>query len=145
MIVCVDSGFLTSLYLRDAHSELAREIFSQLKQPLILTALNELEMNNAFQLRIFRGEADELSRTEALSYVEQDVFDGVLTRQNLPWHEVNAEGLRLSRHYSAKLGTRSLDILHVATALLLGADKFITLDKRQTSLAKAVGLDVIGL
>jgi predicted nucleic acid-binding protein len=39
-----------------------------------------------------------------------------------------------------QLGCRTLDILHVAYALEIGASHFITFDQRQQSLADQVGL-----
>lgn len=47
------------------------------------------------------------------------------------------EARRLSARYSARLGTRSLDIIEVASALVLEADSFHTFDERQRKLAKA--------
>jgi len=38
------------------------------------------------------------------------------------------------------LGTSTLDILHVAAAIVLDADSFHTFDNRQKKLAKASGL-----
>ncbi|MCP5542890.1 MAG: PIN domain-containing protein [Akkermansiaceae bacterium] len=52
------------------------------------------------------------------------------------------EAERLSATHSEKLGTRSLDILHVAAALVLGSTVFFTFDKRQAKLGKAAGLKV---
>jgi predicted nucleic acid-binding protein len=46
----------------------------------------------------------------------------------------------LARRYGPKLGTRTLDSLHVACALELKAERFWTFDERQAKLAKAVGL-----
>ena len=56
-----------------------------------------------------------------------------------------AEAERLSVLHSEKLGTRSLDILHVAAALVLGMPGFLSFDRRQSRLAKAVGLHVPAL
>ena len=47
---------------------------------------------------------------------------------------------RLSLAHSATLGTRSPDILQVATALALKADTFLTFDRNQSILAQAEGL-----
>jgi predicted nucleic acid-binding protein len=55
------------------------------------------------------------------------------------------EAERLSTSYSERFGTRSLDILHVAAALVLGVKEFHTFDTRQAKLAKAAGLKVKGL
>jgi len=48
----------------------------------------------------------------------------------------------LSRH-SMKLGTRTLDVMHVACACELQADMFVSFDERQRSLAKTAGLQVL--
>ena len=49
--------------------------------------------------------------------------------------------LRLTAHTST-LGCRTLDILHVAAATLLGASLFVTYDQRQAQLADLAGLKV---
>ena len=41
---------------------------------------------------------------------------------------------------TSRLEARGLDVLHVASALVLGADVFYTFDRRQGLLATAVGL-----
>jgi predicted nucleic acid-binding protein len=43
------------------------------------------------------------------------------------------------------LGTRSLDIFHVACALELKSRYFLTFDQRQQKLASAVGLKTVRL
>ena len=46
-----------------------------------------------------------------------------------------------SKH-TATLGTRALDVLHVASAVTLGCRRFITYDARQARLARALKLQV---
>jgi len=41
-----------------------------------------------------------------------------------------------------KLGTRSLDLMHAAAALLLGSETFLSFDERQRKAAKSEGLKV---
>ena len=48
--------------------------------------------------------------------------------------------VELVRRHAPRLGSRTLDSLHVAMALQLGADRFWTFDARQAALAKAEGL-----
>lgn len=48
-----------------------------------------------------------------------------------------------SRKYTRSIGCRSLDILHVATAVELEFKYFATFDVRQQQLAKAAGLKII--
>jgi predicted nucleic acid-binding protein len=47
---------------------------------------------------------------------------------------------KLSLDHSITLGSRSLDILHVAAALEFGCDNLITFDQKQERLAKEAGL-----
>lgn len=51
--------------------------------------------------------------------------------------------MKLSRRHSARVGARMLDVLHVASALDLKPDAFLTFDERQRKLAKAEGLRVL--
>jgi len=46
----------------------------------------------------------------------------------------------LSARYAAATLARSLDTLHVAAALVIGARQFITFDVRQAALASKPGL-----
>jgi len=49
----------------------------------------------------------------------------------------------LSRVHTPALGCRSLDVLHVASALELGLRTFVTFDQRQQKLARAAGLKLM--
>ena len=49
---------------------------------------------------------------------------------------------RLAEKQTLRLGTRTLDVLHVASALVLKADTFYTFDVNQRKMAKAEGLVV---
>jgi predicted nucleic acid-binding protein len=44
-----------------------------------------------------------------------------------------------------KLGTRTLDVMHVACACEIHADRFVSFDERQLGLAKLAGLRVLKL
>jgi hypothetical protein len=69
----------------------------------------------------------------------------VLLRPDLNWFDVYREAEALSRALTTSLGTRSLDLLHVACALLLDADGFITFDGRQAALGAKAGLNIVTL
>ncbi len=59
--------------------------------------------------------------------IRADAADGVLRQTRLAWDEVFREALAISAAHSSSLGTRSLDVLHVAAARVGGADEFLTL------------------
>jgi predicted nucleic acid-binding protein len=48
--------------------------------------------------------------------------------------------IQIVRQHSDRVPMGTLDTLHVASALELGAERFWTFDERQAKLAKAVGL-----
>ena len=53
-----------------------------------------------------------------------------------------AKATELADRHSTRLGTRSLDLMHVAAALLLETDTFFSFDERQRKEAKADGRKV---
>jgi predicted nucleic acid-binding protein len=58
------------------------------------------------------------------------------------WPEIYRQSERLSEQFTKEAQTRTLDILHVATAQLLGMSDFYSLDRRQRALAGQAGLRV---
>jgi predicted nucleic acid-binding protein len=141
LIAYADTGFLVSLYGQDDHSAAATALV-RYKPVFILTALGEAEFTNALQLRVFRK---EWRRQEARSVHElflQHQAAGIFRAEPLT-SEVWEKALLLARSYSAKFGTRTLDLLHVASVLILRPDVFYTFDKRQRKLAKVERLRVL--
>jgi predicted nucleic acid-binding protein len=97
---------------------------------------------------------------ECTHAIEQHVFRKAITRSEADralqrFHEHRAQNLwreapvpdqafelsaQLAHRHAARLGVRTLDTLHVASALELKAEHFWTLDARQAKLALAAGL-----
>jgi predicted nucleic acid-binding protein len=105
----------------------------------VVTTLGELEVVNAFGLRVFRKEVSAAQAQESVTDFENDLRDGVLQLRGLP-DAVFERARELSRQTTAKLGTRTADLLHVAAALELGADYFYSFDRQQRKLAQSVRL-----
>lgn len=142
MSVYADTSFLASLYIPDANSVAAARRMERLPLPVLITPLVELELANAFQLRLFRNEARPAELRAAHAAFRADAQKGVLAMNILP-EGAYAEARRLVSRWTARLGTRTLEILHVAAALSLRADAFHTFDERQRKLAKAAGLRIV--
>ncbi|HEY6292452.1 MAG TPA: type II toxin-antitoxin system VapC family toxin [Terriglobia bacterium] len=136
-----DTSFLVSLYLTEVHSpEAERRMASN---PAVwLTPLHVAEWTHAIEHHVSRK---ALSRTEANRYHERFQQH----RERRLWLEVPIPELafdlcsRLARRYAARLGLRTLDTLHVASALELKAERFWTFDERQRKLAASEGLKTI--
>jgi len=74
--------------------------------------------------------------------LKADLRSGRLQRTSLNWPAAFRLAARFSGQHSAKVGTRSLDILHVAAATAVRAGEFVSFDTRQRALAAALGLKV---
>lgn len=139
MTVYVDSSFLVSPYVQDAHSvEFLRRISAH---PVIrLTPFHAAEVAHAIHLHAYLKKLSAAVAARAWSEFQEDCRAGVWISAVLPesaWTVCSD----LGRRYGPTLGVRTLDSLHVACALELRADKFWTFDERQEKLAQAVGLD----
>jgi hypothetical protein len=97
-------------------------------------------LTTAWHLKVFRHETALDTIVAALADLEHDVEAGVWEAPAYDLGDVHALAERLARRYAASIGARSLDILHVAAALALDVEHFVTADRRQAALAKAVGL-----
>lgn len=138
MMGYADTSFLVSLYLADSHSAAAARVMDS-KPTVFLTPLGELELTNALELGVFREEVEAWQAKLAQAAFRQDVASGIYPVKPMP-PTVYEDATRMARTRSPRLGTRTLDILHVASALALGARAFYTFDERQRKLARAEGL-----
>jgi predicted nucleic acid-binding protein len=135
-----DTSFLISLYTPDANSLTAESILSK-RTNLLLTPFGEFEFLNAIKLRVFRREIETTQADGSLRAFQDDIEAGFLLRRPPP-ATAYERAMLLSRRHTRQLGTRGMDILHVATALELGADVFYTFDRGQRRLARTAGLTV---
>lgn len=143
-----DTSFLCALYRLQTNSHEAAAHFAAMSEPLEVTTLLLYEFRQAvrFQVRLHRhdpakGYPQEEGR-KMLSDLKSDLVSGDLITVPAPWPQVHLAAERLSELYTDTGGHRSMDILHVATAIELGAKQFLTFDANQRKLAEAEGLVV---
>ncbi len=141
MIAYADTSFFASLYGRDANSELAIAEFRAAGIPIAITPLSEFEFANALEGRLFRREITARNSRMSRGAFHTDLSSGALIRQALP-AALFDRAVTLASRYTSRYGTRSLDVLHVACAIELGASIFFTFDRRQHRLARAARLRV---
>ena len=110
--------------------------------PMAWTWLHELEFRNAVRLQVFRKLIEPASVSLIMKDQASDLKSGIYFSAAPALSDVAREAERLSELYTTKLGNRSLDILHVSHAMVLGVREFLTFDIRQAALAKAAGLKV---
>ena len=148
MIAYPDTSFLCSIYRKQIHTPAALTYRETMTEPLHFTRLLEFEFLQAIELQVWLHATDRkkgYARREAdqmLKDWEADIASGL---NKLVPSDSDAV-LRLAGSYSqnrtAQGGHRSLDILHVATAIHLGAKEFLTFNERQRTLAQHAGLQL---
>ena len=133
-----DTSLLFSWYLPDQHAQAADRLMRG-RPSLAVTPFHHAELANALFQWVFRG---KLSKDEALlaySSFEQDCESGIFLTHAVP-ESAYLLSVDLAERHVPALGVRTLDTLHVAAALELGAYVFWSFDQRQAALARAAGL-----
>lgn len=143
-----DTSFLCALYRLQANSPEAAAYFADMPGPLEVTTLLLYEFRQAvrFQIRRHRHDPDKgyplAEGTKMLADLKSDLVSGEVITIPAPWPQVHLAAERLSELYTNANGHRAMDILHVATAMEIGARGFLTFDANQKRLAEAEGLVV---
>lgn len=107
--------------------------------PLLFTPFNRIELRNAIRQRLHREQLQISDADRVFAEVDADLQEGFLVHAPMNHTEV----YRLADELSAKYpGQKTLDLLHVATAVALKARTFLTFDDPQVDLGKVAGLRV---
>jgi len=143
MIFC-DSSFLASLFVEtDKLHKYASQIAQRFTEPMPYTLLGELELLNALRRGVAEKALDTSTHDSIIRRINDDEAAGFLERRIINQIGHFEKARQLSKKFTGQLFCRSLDLLQVASALILGADTFVTFDKKQGKLALAAGLKVV--
>lgn len=138
MSLYADTSFLVSLYVPDRHSpEAERRMASN--PSVCVTPFHVAEWTHAVEQHVFRKSASRSEADFAHEKFQQHRDSGLWLQVAVPDSAFDLCVL-LARRHGAKMGLRTLDTLHVASALELQAEGFWTFDERQRKLARTVGL-----
>lgn len=140
MRVYADTSFLISLYGADEHSPAARETLRRLESVLLLTDLQRFEFENALRLLRFRKLYTPRQGAAMGEAFLADEVQGFFSAVTADWPLVLRQARDCSARFTASGGHRAMDILHVAVALGMEAELFLTFDTRQRALARSAGL-----
>lgn len=139
-----DTSFLVSYYLPDANHAAAAAHVRQWKRPpwLPLTPFGAYEFNNALRRLQHKGLLGPADLAAIARHVRADAAQGIWADAPLEaWRWIDTAN-QVSRRITAQTGTRALDLLHVAHALIRGATVFLSFDRNQRQAAQAAGLAV---
>jgi predicted nucleic acid-binding protein len=147
-----DANILVRLYLdpdgSGAGFELTQSAQARASWPFPVTTLLRLEVINAFRQMVFaaRQAAGQFRVTResadaAVASFEADLAAARFLRPTLvSLEELEEQFDALSARHTPRHGFRTYDILHVASALVLGCDTFWSYDKKALKLASLEGL-----
>lgn len=140
-MIYLDTSAFVKLYIRESGSEEIQALVTAQHDPLPVSELQEMELTNALNLKVFWGDISAADADRLLLLFSQRRDRGLYHFPDLDRPAIMSNFRRLS-HLTRSTGCRSLDILHVATALQLAPDLFVTFDERQATLAVQAGLNV---
>ena len=148
MLACPDTSFLCAMYRMQANSVRAAKHFARMPEPLHVASplLFEFRQSTRWQAYLHAKDAgkgfDRATAQAALAKLQANIAGGAVVVVPVDWPDVVSVAERLSAQHTWADGCRGFDILHVATALHLGAAEFLTFDGGQKQLAQAEGLAV---
>ena len=141
--IYVDPSALLKLYLKEPESRAMAAWRRKIGDPLLVTHHGRVELTNGIGLAAYRGIITDKIHDAAMDALDDDFAQGRYRQGDVLWRATLKRAGELSRKHTRSIGCRSLDILHVASALELEFKHFATFDVRQQQLAQAAGLKII--
>ena len=141
-MIYLDTSALLKLYIREADSETVQAYVMAQDDPLPVWELQHAELINALRLKVFWSELADAQVDALIALFEQRLRRGQYFFPDIDRAELMETFRRLSKE-TPTLGCRTMDILHVACALQLAPERFISFDERQRVLAARAGLHVL--
>ena len=143
MIAFPDTSFLCALYRRQDNSPAAAAYFQAMPEVLHVSGLLLYEFRQSLRFQVWlHGRDKNKGHTQSdcdrsLSDLQTDLDSGTVLTVTADWPDVHRLAETLSKRHTIPGGHRSMDVLHVATALHLGAKEFLSFDTNQRKLAAA--------
>lgn len=118
---------------------------TKVRGTLAATYHGGIEVINAICQAAFLGQLEPDGLAEALADLTSDFASGHLPQADILWRAALNGAAELSQGHTPKLGTRSLDVLHVACGREPRLCYFLTFDEWPQPLAAGAGLKVARL
>jgi predicted nucleic acid-binding protein len=148
LIAYPDTSFLCAFYRKQVNSPQAAAHFVQMPEALHVASPLLFEFRQSVRWQTFLHQKDpskgyaKATALAALSKLQLEIASGAVVVVPVDWADLVSIAERLSAQYTWTEGYRGFDVIHVATALHLGASEFLTFDGKQKELAEAEGLVV---
>jgi len=140
-VIYLDTSALIKLYIKEAGSSLVQARVADQDEPLPVWELQEAELINALRLKVFWKDITRAQADKQISLFEERKRRGLYFFPDIRRADLLASFRQLSE-LTHQLGCRTMDILHVACAIQLATQLFVSFDARQRALAIQAGLTV---
>jgi len=131
---------------RDTHHVGATTLFDRHPEAEVLwTPWQRVEVFNSLRQAERAGLIRGGEARQAIRVLEQEVRLGYWQHVEFDWTDAVRTACELSVEHSLKHTVRAMDLFHVAIALEVAADAFLSFDTDQNVLAEAAGLPRIKL
>jgi predicted nucleic acid-binding protein len=131
---------------RDSHHLAALSLFDQDPDAEVMwTPWQRVEVFNGFCQAERAGLLAEGESRRVIRLLEQEVRIGYWPHVEFDWTDAVRMAGELRAEHSLRLVVRSMDLFHVAIAIVVGADALLSFDAEQIALAEAAGVEVLSL
>lgn len=128
----------------DLHHDAAVALFDREPHARILwTPWHRVEVFNSFRQAEFAGLIARGEARAMIRLLEQEIRVGYWPHVEFDWTETVRTACELSAEHSLRLKTRSMNLFHVAVAVEIAADSFLSFDEEQNAFARAAGLSIL--
>jgi predicted nucleic acid-binding protein len=141
-VIYLDTSALVKLHILESGSETVKNLVAGQSDPLPIWEIQEMELTNALRLKVFWGDINEADANHQIDLFKSRKMKGHHFFPDLDRSSLFDDFQKLST-LTPHSGCRMLDILHVACALQLSPDLFVTFDSRQEALAIKAGLKTV--
>jgi len=141
-VIYWDTSAIIKLYVEESDSALWEKVAMDERHPRVSSMLLEAEFSFAVRQKEQRGEVKPGGAAHLVKMLRRDVTRGYL--QLYPLNaEVMTRTVELALHEAKHVPMRTLDGLHLASALLLDTRLIATADVRMKAAALRVGLALV--
>jgi predicted nucleic acid-binding protein len=112
---------------------------------VVWTPWQRVEVFNIFRQAERAGLVGQGESRQLVRVLEQEVRLGYWPHLEFSWTEAVRTAGELAAEHSLKMVVRGMDLFHVAIAIEVAAEQFLSFDTDQIALADAAGLEVFRL
>lgn len=138
-----DTSFVISAFVNDEFNGSVWRWWKRHSMTAVfITPLVLFEAQNSIRGFPIAGKCSPAEALSALEGIKRGLLEGLFICQSVPTKRLFPQATRLSLYHTVSATFGAMDVLHVASAMELDADTFLTFDTRQREMAAAEDLKV---